>query len=127
MEQMDRVIFSERLREAMGDMQVVDLAEKLGCNKSVVSLYLSRQRVPSKMAIQLMSLVLGVNPAWLYGLDVPKRSNAKIITTDKTPPLTDDQKRLMDIVPTLPGDVVRAVLALVSQAAQNKETEEIKT
>lgn len=126
MEQTDRIIFSERLREAMGDMQAIDLADKLGCNKSIVSLYLSGQRVPSKMAIQLISLVLGVNPAWLCGLDAPKRSSAKIISVDKTPSLTVDQQRLMDIIPTLPGDVVRAVLALVTQAAQNKELEETK-
>lgn len=82
---MDRGIFADRLREAMGDMSSIDLADKLGCNKSVVSLYLSKQRTPSKMAVQLMALVLSVNPAWLYGLDVPKEPTVKIVPIKKSP------------------------------------------
>lgn len=69
-----------RFREAMGDMSIVDLSEKLSCPKSSISMYLSGQRTPSKMAIQLIALVLGVNPAWLCGLDVDKYWNAKIIS-----------------------------------------------
>lgn len=84
---MKNMVFDkERFRDAMGDMSVVDLSLKLGCPKSSVSMYLSGQREPSKMAIQLISLVLGVNPAWLCGLDVPKYSNAKIVLrTDEMP------------------------------------------
>ena len=68
----DTLFSKDRFREAMGDMTVIDLADRLGCPKSSVSMYLSGQRVPSKMAIQLIALNLGVNPAWLCGLDVPK-------------------------------------------------------
>ena len=82
---------SNRMREAMGDMSVVELADRLGCGKSSVSMYLSGQRIPSKMAIQLIALNLGVNPAWLSGLDVPKESNAKIISK-KNAPIENDER-----------------------------------
>lgn len=84
------VFDKERFREAMGELSVVDLASKLGCPKSSVSMYLNGQREPSKMAVQLIALNLGVNPAWLSGLDVPKYSNAKIISVEKNKPATED-------------------------------------
>lgn len=81
----------DRLREAMGEMSVIELADKLGCGKSSVSMYLAGQREPSKMAVQLIALVLGVNPAWLCGMDVPKYSNAKIVSKGKAP-IEDDER-----------------------------------
>ena len=68
----DKVFSPERLREAMGGMSNIDLAGKLGCARSSITMYLSGQRTPSKMTIQLMAICLGVSPAWLMGLDVPK-------------------------------------------------------
>ena len=68
----DTIFSPERLQEAMGGMSNIDLAEKLGCARSSITMYLSGQRTPSKMTIQLMSICLGVSPAWLMGLDVPK-------------------------------------------------------
>lgn len=84
----------ERFREAMGDMTVIELSERLGCPKSSVSYYLSGQRSPSKMAIQLIALNLGVNPCWLCGLDVPKRSNAKIVAYDDA--LIENNERMRE-------------------------------
>lgn len=72
-----------RFREAMGNTSAMELALRLGCPKSSISMYLSGQRVPSKMAIQLISLNLGVSPEWLCGLDAPKYSNAKIIKREE--------------------------------------------
>ena len=80
-----------RFQEAIGDMGAVNLAEKLGCPKSLISMYLSGQRKPSKMAIQLISLILGVNPAWLSGLDVSKESSVSIISTKSS------ESELLDI------------------------------
>ena len=68
----DKIFSPERLQEAMGGMSNIDLAEKLGCARSSITMYLSGQRTPSKMTIQLMAICLGVSPAWLMGLDVPK-------------------------------------------------------
>lgn len=92
----DPLFNKDRFREAMGDMSVVDLADRLGCPKSSVSMYLSGQRSPSKMAIQLIALNLGVNPAWLCGLDVPKHFNAKIIAIEDAP--TEDSGRKAEFI-----------------------------
>lgn len=118
MDQIDRNIFSDRLREAMGDMSAIELADKLGCNKSVISLYLSKQRVPSKMAIQLLALVLGVNPAWLYGLDAPKESRVRIVAAEKAPALSGERRQLMDLIPYLSDEAVHAMLILAAQAGR---------
>lgn len=69
-----------RFQEAIGDMGAGELAEKLGCPKSLISMYLSGQRKPSKMAIQLIAIILGVNPAWLCGIDIEKNSNVRIVS-----------------------------------------------
>ena len=92
----DLTMDRKRLAEAMGQMSAIDLSEKLGCGKSIVSMYLSGQRKPSKMAVQLLALNLGVNPAWLCGLDVPKYSNAKIISRENAP--TDDDERVQKLI-----------------------------
>jgi len=69
---LDNSFSPERLKEAMAGMSNIDLAEKLGCARSNISMYLSGERTPSKMTIQLISIYLGVNPAWLMGFDMPK-------------------------------------------------------
>ena len=79
----DPLFNKDRFREAMGDMSVVDLAVRLGCPKSSISMYLSGQRSPSKMAIQLIALNLGVNPAWLCGL-AGERAEAEVGATAMT-------------------------------------------
>lgn len=80
-----------RFQEAMGNMSAIELADKLGCGKSSISMYLGGQREPSKMAVQLIALVLDVNPLWLYGMGVPKYSNAKIVS--KAPTEEDERTR----------------------------------
>lgn len=61
-----------RLREAMNGITNAELATKLGCSRSNISMYLNGSRTPNKMTVQLMAICLGVSPAWLMGLDVPK-------------------------------------------------------
>lgn len=106
----------ERFREAMGDMSSIDLAEKLGCPKSSISMYLSGQREPSKMAVQLIALNLGVNPAWLAGIDVPKYSNAKIIAvkepaSTRTDRLDERHLKLLELFDLLPDDQKSMIIA----------------
>lgn len=109
----------DRFREAMGEMSVVDLSLKLGCPKSSISMYLSGQREPSKMAIQLISLILGVNPAWLAGLDVPKYSNAKIVSRDEKEPapesgLSEARQALLDAVDGMSEDEIYHLIDVIS-------------
>ncbi len=102
----------DRFREAMGDMSAIELADRLCCPKSSVSMYLSGQREPSKMAVQLIALNLGVNPAWLYGLDVPKYSNAKVIARENAPTEADERaKKFVDLFNQLSSDQQDLVLA----------------
>ncbi len=107
----------ERFREAMGEMSSADLARKLDCPKSSISMYLSGQREPSKMAVQLIALNLGVNPAWLAGLDVPKFSNAKIISVkEKTAAeagssVDEKHARLLELFDLLSDDQKEMIIA----------------
>jgi len=75
-------------------------------------MYLSGQREPSKMAVQLIALNLGVNPAWLYGLDVPKYSNAKIISREKAPTEPDERtEKFIELFTQLSPDQQEIVLS----------------
>lgn len=101
-----------RFREAMGNMTTIELAERLGCGKSSISMYLAGQREPSKMAVQLIALNLGVNPAWLCGMDVPKYSNAKIISREKAPTENDERvKKFVELFSQLTPEHQDIVLA----------------
>ncbi len=108
----DSLFDKDRFREAMGDMSAIDLAAKLGCTKSLVSMYLAGQRSPSKMAIQYIALILGVNPAWLCGLDVPKLMNAKIISVEDAPTASSRRKKeFNELFDQLDEDLQDAFLA----------------
>lgn len=64
----------DRLREALNDnnMRPIELAEKTGVPKSMVSYYLSGKSVPKADRVYKMAQVLGVSEAWLLGYNVPK-------------------------------------------------------
>lgn len=68
-----------RLREALDDLQMkpIELAEKAGVPKSMISYYLSGKNVPKADRVYKMAHVLGVNEAWLLGYDVPKIRTAE--------------------------------------------------
>lgn len=101
-----------RFREAMGEMSIIDLADRLGCGKSSISMYLAGQREPSKMAVQLIALNLGVNPAWLCGMDVPKYSNAKIIARENAPTESDERvKKFVELFSQLTPEYQDMILA----------------
>ena len=64
----------DRLREALKDagMKPIELSEKTGIPKSMVSYYLSGKTKPKADRIYIISTALGVSEAWLIGYDVPK-------------------------------------------------------
>mgnify|MGYP002752748781 FL=1 len=113
------IVFSpSRLQEAMGGMSMVDLAEKLGCAKSNISMYLSGQRNPTKMTIQLMAICLNVNPAWLMGLDVPKYLDKKNV--EASGPTTPLDRELVELLPLLTEDQKQLLLAQIKVALGSK-------
>ena len=114
----DNVFSPARLQEAMCGMSMADLAEKLGCARSNISMYLSGQRNPTKMTIQLMAICLNVNPAWLMGLDVPKYLEKK--ATETVGQMAPLDKELTALLPLLTEDQKRLLLAQIKIALKNE-------
>lgn len=52
-------------------MKAQDLANQSGIGKSSISQYLAGSHAPSNKSAGAMAEVLGVNPVWLMGFDVP--------------------------------------------------------
>lgn len=84
---------AERIREAMEDLglrqaDVMRLVEphckNLGIkmNKSDLSQYLSGKFEPKQDKLMVLGLALGVSPAWLMGLDVPRTPRRKVNPKD---------------------------------------------
>ncbi len=115
----DKIFSPERLLEAMNGMSNVDLAEKLGCARSSITMYLSGQRTPSKMTIQLMAICLGVNPAWLMGLNVPKYLE-KPTPVSESGAFAPYQKELLDLVNDMDDDTIQSVLDIIKQVKKLK-------
>jgi transcriptional regulator with XRE-family HTH domain len=69
----------DRLREALDGLQMkpIELAEKTGVPKSMVSYYLSGKSTPKADRVYKMAQALGVNEAWLLGYNVPKVRTAE--------------------------------------------------
>lgn len=64
----------DRLREALDDagMRPIELSERTGIPKSMISYYLNGKTKPKADRIYNISVALGVSEAWLLGYDVPK-------------------------------------------------------
>lgn len=77
----------ERLRLALleADMKPIELSDKTGIPKSMISYYLNGKTKPKADRIYTISKVLGVSEAWLLGYDVPKNR-------------TEEQKKNDDLV-----------------------------
>lgn len=61
-----------RLKQALAErhMTMSELSKKSGIDKSIISRYLHNKALPKVSAIEKMSAVLSVSPAWLSGYDV---------------------------------------------------------
>ena len=69
----------ERLRIALAEanMKPIELSERTGIPKSMISYYLNGKTKPKADRIFVISQVLGVSEAWLLGYDVPKNRTAE--------------------------------------------------
>jgi len=78
-------MFKERLREALDDagMKPIELAEKLGVSRGIVSYYLSGRNMPKAERIFEIAKILGVNSNWLIGKSEEKK--LKIVKVDLRP------------------------------------------
>lgn len=68
----------DRLREAIEEagMRPIDLVEKAGVPKSMLSYYLNGKTKPKADRLHIIAKVLDVSEAWLLGYDVPKHRTA---------------------------------------------------
>lgn len=68
-------ITAKRIKEAMSDMGISqqELADKSKIGKSSISHYVNGTNEPGNKSAYMLAEVLEVNPAWLMGLDVPKK------------------------------------------------------
>lgn len=64
---------ARRLSEALRNknMKAQELADRSGVNKASISQYINGKHKPTNIKSALMGEVLGVNPMWLMGFDVP--------------------------------------------------------
>lgn len=71
---MKYALTAQRLKEALNDNKMIpqELSERTGINKSSISQYVNGSHAPSNISSGKMANVLGVNPLWLMGYDVPK-------------------------------------------------------
>lgn len=69
-------ITARRIREAMNDINITqqELSEKSHVGKSSISHYVNGTHAPGNKTAYYLANVLNVNPAWLMGLDVPKKT-----------------------------------------------------
>ena len=70
---MKNPITAKRLARALSnaDMRPQELANASGVSKASISQYLNGSHAPSNISSGKMASVLGVNPVWLMGFDVP--------------------------------------------------------
>ena len=71
---MKNTLTANRLNEALHDanMTAQELSNKSGVSKHSISQYRNGAYKPSNISSGAMGKVLGVNPLWLMGFDVPK-------------------------------------------------------
>ena len=69
---------AKRLNEAMKDNNIKqrELADQAGIKEASVSQYINGSHAPSNVSAGKLGKILGVNPVWLMGFDVPKYEEA---------------------------------------------------
>src|SRR5258705_8557066 len=90
----------QRIREALklADMDQSELARQIGCTPGAISQILSGQTRRSRFLPEI-AIVLGVSINWLLGEgDEPNPPEWPRIP----PPMTTDERTLLDIYPALP-------------------------
>ncbi len=72
--------FNKRLETALNlrGIKPVDLAKKTGISEATISQYRSGYAKPKEPRLVIIANALGVDPAWLMGLDVPMGPRTKL-------------------------------------------------
>jgi transcriptional regulator with XRE-family HTH domain len=112
--------FQERLKEAMGDMTATELSAYLDISKQSVSAYLTGKRKPKRFVAEAIAKILYVDPAWLFGYDVPMRPLAH-----DTPcvSLSPDELALIDnyrLLNNAGKEYIQQTISIATQAYSEK-------
>lgn len=112
-------ITAKRIREAMTDIGISqqELADKSKIGKSSISHYVNGTNEPGNKSAYALAEVLGVNPAWLMGLDVPKK-----IENENDSKIKDFFDELMETPPTNSKDI--EYIRKVFEEFENKKNSE---
>lgn len=118
---------ADRLREAMADngLRPIELSEKTGIPKSMVSYYMAGKSLPKADRVYSLAQVLGVSEAWLMGYDVPKNRTTEQKKNDQVVRLVAQLKKdpeffsLVSDLAELPAEQYASIKQLVS-ALRNK-------
>lgn len=112
---------SNRIKEALSlkGINQTELCKRAKVPKSSLSLYLSGAYEPRQDRLYDMARVLGVDPVWLMGYDVP-------MNKQETPPndehkLTEGEKILLDLFNRVPEDKQQLVLQMIRAVSGNQE------
>lgn len=99
---------AQRLRFALdrAGLKAQDLSNQSGIGKSSISQYLSGSHAPSNKSAGAMAEVLGVNPVWLMGFDVP-------MTSPLTTEISDYERTLIDAYRSADAGTQQAVQKLL--------------
>lgn len=100
---------AERLKQSLDEIGIskAELARRANITRQSLNSYLVERTRPSQETITSLANALGVNPAWLDGYDVPKRtSNSnKELTLEEAltsvmsydgKPMTDNDKEIIE-------------------------------
>lgn len=120
-------ITAKRLKEALADcgLSQQELADKSGIGKSSISHYINGANKPLNKAAYAMGNVLGVNPAWLMGLEGSKEPLIPFIKTEQGK-LNESETLLLTYYRKLNGigkkETLRYMKYLCSQEEYIKDT-----
>lgn len=112
----------DRLREALNDagMKPIELSERTGIPKSMISYYLNGKTKPKADRIYIISTVLDVSEAWLIGYDVPKGRTLEQKKTDQLAKLIGRMRRdpafynIVEMLDQVPADQLENLGGLVA-------------
>ena len=115
---MKHELTAKRLSKALSDSGMVaqELATKSGVSKASISQYVNGSHKPSNISAGKMANVLGVNPMWLMGFDVPMEMQE--IAQQKDVEFfinTKDEKLLIDIFRSSPEMAKARLLAYAAR------------
>ncbi len=97
---MKNKLTAKRLRFALDikGLKPIELARLTNIGRSSISQYMNGTYVPSNLSSDKMASVLGVNPLWLMGFDVPMDRKAYATTETKTPLSSENTTELLQNV-----------------------------